>query len=94
MSDSAVIAREGDQHAMDQVVDVDHFAAMLHSMRRIDFSYGESALKSDSRLTLHCLPQGIYHKNFDLISESFKDFLNDCVPSLRIARTTSDLSHA
>ena len=76
MSTSAVIAQEGDQGAMDQVVDVDHFTAMLHSMRRIDFSYGESALKSDARLTLHCSPQGIYHKNFDLISKSFKDFLS------------------
>ena len=24
---------------------------------------------------MHCAPQGIYHKNFDLISASFKDFL-------------------
>ena len=76
MSVSAVIAQEGDQSAMDQVVDADHFVAMFHNLRRIDFSYGESALKSDSRLTLHCQPQGIYHKNFDLISESFKDFLS------------------
>ena len=76
MSDSAVIAQEGDQHALDQVVDADHFVAMLHSMRRVDFSYGESALQSDARLTLHCSPQGIYHKNFDLISQSFKDFLS------------------
>lgn len=75
MSASAMIAQEGDQGAMDKVVDVGHFVTMLHTMRRIDFCYGESALKSEARLTLHCSPQGIYHKNFDLISGSFKDFL-------------------
>lgn len=76
MSSSAVIAREGDQNAMSQVVDVQHFAAVFNNMRHIHFCYGESSLPSDARLRLHCTPQGIYHKNFDLISESFKDFLN------------------
>lgn len=75
MSDSALIAQEGDQSAMDKVVDASRFAAVLHTMRRIDFCYGESALQADAHLKLDCVPQGIYHKNFDLISDSFKDFL-------------------
>ncbi|MBR1882558.1 MAG: transcription-repair coupling factor [Muribaculaceae bacterium] len=75
MSSNMLIANEGDAHALDNVVDVAHFMARLASMRRLDYALGESSLKADARMRLHCSPQGIYHKNFDLISESFTDFL-------------------
>jgi transcription-repair coupling factor (superfamily II helicase) len=74
-SSQAIIAQEGDAQAMDKVVDPDRFVARLAMLRRLDFSRGESAQPSPARLTLHCKPQGIYHKNFDLISSSFNDFL-------------------
>jgi transcription-repair coupling factor (superfamily II helicase) len=75
MSSSALIAEEGDKDAMQKVVDVDHFITLVGTFRRIDFHYSESVDKCDTKLTLHCTPQGIYHKNFELISTSFKDFL-------------------
>lgn len=75
LSQNALVADEGDPEAMKKVVDVPRFLASLDSFRRIDLGYGESASKADARLRLHCSPQGIFHKNFDLISQSFNDFL-------------------
>ncbi len=75
---SAVIAAEGDLNAMDKVIDPDHFEDVFYKMRRLDYSTGQTvttAAEHDT-LTLHCAPQGIYHKNFDLISTSLTEFLN------------------
>lgn len=74
-STNAVMAGEGDTNALDNVVDGEQFARAVAAMRRIDFVNGEANGDYNARVTLHCTPQGIYHKNFDLISESFKDFL-------------------
>ena len=74
-SQSAIIADEGDQNSMQKLVDFDDFSAEFDAMRRLDFAYGESAGQADAHLRLHCTPQGIYHKNFDLISASFSDFM-------------------
>ncbi len=76
MSASAVLAEEGDMSAMRHVVDEAQFVTELSRHRRIDYAFGESDMVADARLTLHCTPQGIYHKNFDLISGSFRDFLS------------------
>ena len=76
MSASAVLAEEGDMSAMRHVVDEAQFVTELSRHRRIDYAFGESDMVADARLTLHCTPQGIYHKNFDLISGSFRNFLS------------------
>ncbi|MBQ6166143.1 MAG: transcription-repair coupling factor [Muribaculaceae bacterium] len=76
MSASAIIADEGDTQATNKVVDADLFKNRLNQLRRIAFVNGEAAPERGvKRLTLHCKPQGIYHKNFDLIGQSFTDFL-------------------
>ena len=75
ISSSTLIAEEGDAHALGKVVDFSLFNDALDKCHRIDFSYGESAAKGNAKLSLNCTPQGIYHKNFDLISQSFHDFL-------------------
>ncbi|MBR1934927.1 MAG: transcription-repair coupling factor [Muribaculaceae bacterium] len=77
MSQSALHAddEEIDAHAIDKVVDVDRFGAELHNCRCLLYRNGESPLRVKTRLTLHCHPQGIFHKNFDLIGASFRDFL-------------------
>ena len=76
MSASALIADEGDTQATSKVVDADLFTKRLSQLRRIAFVNGEVAPERGvKRLTLHCKPQGIYHKNFDLIGQSFTDFL-------------------
>ena len=76
LSKSALEAQECDHDAMRKVVDVPQFLEALDAMRRLEFYYGESMAQGNAKLSLHCTPQGIYHKNFDLISQSFTDFLN------------------
>ncbi|MDE6315852.1 MAG: DEAD/DEAH box helicase, partial [Muribaculaceae bacterium] len=77
-SGSAAIADEGDKDAMSNVVDAADFAARFSRFRILTFSAGNSA-DSDARaiIDMQCSPQGVYHKNFDLISSSFKALLAD-----------------
>lgn len=78
-SDSALIADEGDSEAMKQVIDPEEFATALSRHRLVHFTAaadnpdGENA----TAIGFGCTPQGIYHKNFDLISDSFAKFLTD-----------------
>ena len=76
MSRSAVVAGEGDADAMSNVVDPDLFDQALGAMPRIAWTNGESAGQPEARLRLHCQPQGIYHKNFQLIAQSFSRLLS------------------
>lgn len=75
MSTNAIIADEGDQDALKKIVDADEFISKFHEFKRIDFNANETAEVVGSKLSLNCTPQGIYHKNFDFISESFHDFM-------------------
>ena len=75
MSANALIAGDTDVAALDKVVDYADFEQALGQMRRIDLHNGEAKTRADAKMHLHCSPQGIYHKNFDLISESFTGFI-------------------
>ena len=75
LSDSTIIANEGDKDAMNKIVDANEFIRRFNSLRHIDFNVGETPDMVGQKLTLHCTPQGIYHKNFDIISSSFHDFM-------------------
>lgn len=75
LSSSAIIANEGDKDAMKKIVDTDEFLRRLNEFRRIDYNSGESHDIVGKKLSMHCAPQGLYHKNFDIISKSFHDFL-------------------
>lgn len=77
-SDSALIADEGDKDALKHVVEPDRFAESLNNMRQIRFSAAANADASASAaIDFGCTPQGIYHKNFDLISDSLLKFIGD-----------------
>lgn len=77
-SDSALIADEGDKNAMRQVVDANSFELQFEKFRQIHFSSSSNATSGASTsIDFCCSPQGIYHKNFDLISDSFKKMLSD-----------------
>lgn len=78
-----LLTQEGDAAALDVVVDPDRFAARLESLRRLTFT----AAKVDDEntpvraavpsLNFEFSPQGVYHKNFDIIADSFRRFLDD-----------------
>lgn len=75
LSSSAMIAEECDSHAMEKIVDYADFIADFSDFRRLEWHTAENSDPCDACLTFSFTPQGIYHKNFDLISSSFKDFI-------------------
>ena len=75
-SESSMIADEGDKDALNKVVSPEDFAAKAEAFSQIFFTSGNSADKSIPKIDFKCEPQGLYHKNFDLISDSFRDFIS------------------
>jgi transcription-repair coupling factor (superfamily II helicase) len=78
-SQSASIAEEGDANAMLQIVDADSFAEAMAAMKQIRFTAAADVadMPGVPVIKFNCTPQGIYHKNFDLISDSFNRFIAD-----------------
>ena len=79
ISEAALIADEGDPDAMGNLVDPDAFDARLGGFKTIEYGVsgpaaGPQAIP-DARMAFDCSPQALYHKNFNLIADSFADFL-------------------
>ena len=79
MSDSAVLAADDfDAKAMSKVVDPDQFASDFEAMRQLRFTAAAMPPASaETAIDMQCSPQAVYHKNFDMISDSFKRFEQD-----------------
>ncbi len=81
MSESALHAADTsdvDTSAMTRVIDADAFAGQYAAFRRIGFSAAPPKDdNANASLDFRCTPQGLYHKNFDLISETFTKLLAD-----------------
>ena len=75
ISSSAIIADEGDKDAMNKIVDANDFISRFKEFKRLDYNTNETSEVIGGKLALNCAPQGIYHKNFDIISQSFRDFM-------------------
>ena len=78
-SESALIADEGDTAAMEKVVDFKRFAERVDRMKLVKFGHSglEANFHADAEVEFLCSPQTLFHKNFELISGSFKKFLKD-----------------
>jgi len=77
-SESAIIADEGDSDSMSQVIDPDEFRDQFSRFRQLRFTNAaQPDAPADASVGFSCSPQGIYHKNFELISESFIKLLDD-----------------
>ena len=78
LSTSTVIAEEGDTDAMSRVIDAEAFARNFNSFTQLSFTAAASSPDPSAvAIDFQCSPQGIYHKNFDIISDSFSRFLDD-----------------
>ena len=77
LSDSMIIADEGDKDAMKKIVDVDEFIRRFNGFCRVDYSTAETPDVVGKKISFHSAPQGIYHKNFDIISKSFHEFMEN-----------------
>lgn len=77
-SENALIADEGDRQAMNKVVDAELFAARFETFRQLHFTAAATPdAGAGASLDFRCSPQVLYHKNFDMIAESFTHFLSD-----------------
>ena len=77
-SENALIADEGDRQAMNKVVDSELFAARFETFRQLHFTAAATPdAGAGASLDFRCSPQVLYHKNFDMIAESFTHFLSD-----------------
>lgn len=78
-SESAAIANEGDADAMQKVVDPDAFRKRLRDLRIVRYTPNKEAPsrneQTDAVVAFDTDPQVLYHKNFNLIAESFTDFI-------------------
>ncbi|MCM1005408.1 MAG: transcription-repair coupling factor [Prevotella sp.] len=77
ISQAVLESGEGDAEAMEAVIDPDKFEAELDERCMVLFGVNPSAPESAPRLDFGCSPQALYHKNFDLISESFKRLIGE-----------------
>ncbi len=81
-SASAAHAGEGDADAIRrQVVDPERFKTRFARFTRLTFGAAPAETtrgdKPGTAVDFGCTPQGLYHKNFDLISTSFLKFLGE-----------------
>lgn len=78
ISSSALTAGEGDMNAMQNIVDPIHFSKVFYSHTLVDFSFADrTGFEADYTIDFRCSPQTLYHKNFELISESFIKMTED-----------------
>ena len=79
-----LLTEDGDPDAMDVVIDAAAFESKLAAFVRVGFSAarpGDDGTPVNpyvrTRLDFDCTPQGVYHKNFDLIAEFFTRFIGE-----------------
>lgn len=79
MAEAVGISGEGDLEAMKNVVNADAFEKRLNQLKVVEFrsSAAEECGDNEECIRFDCTPQGLYHKNFDLIAESFTKLLSD-----------------
>ena len=80
ISESVLIANEGDCEALSRVVDYSEFEKRLNKSKIIEFGHHQSLLHEDTssaKLTIECSPQTLFHKNFELISENFRKKISE-----------------
>ncbi|MCH5327624.1 MAG: transcription-repair coupling factor [Coprobacter sp.] len=76
LSPQLLLAEEGDADALKKLVDPAAFRREIVRFKRIEFGTRPSE-EEPARLRIECRPQPVYHKNFDLVSESFNRYINN-----------------
>ena len=76
-SASAQYAGEGDADALRQLIDYDRFASRLPSFAMMQFTAGAPSPSDTDAIDFRCSPQGLFHKNFDLLARELEKYLAD-----------------
>ena len=80
MSDAVAVTGEGDSQALAKRVDGNAFLNRLEKMKQVEFGGAAdvaSSFKPDATLSFNTSLQTLYHKNFNLIADSFSGFLSE-----------------
>ncbi|MCH5238690.1 MAG: transcription-repair coupling factor [Muribaculaceae bacterium] len=78
ISTAVAITGEGDANALGKIVDPVDFIARLKNLKQVEFGNGAgdaATFDADATINFDTSLQALYHKNFELISSSFKDFI-------------------
>ena len=75
ISESTLIANEGDKDALANLIDFSAFSQRIAQFRVVEYSAATDADNPGALIRFPFSAQGIYHKNFDLISKSFTELL-------------------
>ncbi len=77
MSASALHSGEAETDALKNLVDYSRLEKWIEKLPLVEFgpSFGASP-QPDAVMKLDCSPQALYHKNFDIITDSFSDFIS------------------
>ena len=79
ISTAVSITEEGDPEAMNKTVNPETFRSQLEKLKQVEFGNGAGdtvGFKADAVISFSTSLQALYHKNFELISTSFKDFID------------------
>lgn len=76
LSPQLLTSEEGDTKAMEKIIDPDIFKRKIFNFRRIDFGTSSPSV-SPSVIHMNCSAQPIFHKNFDLVSETIHKYVTD-----------------
>ena len=74
ISPQLLIAEEGDINAIKKIINPVKFKKRILEFKRIEFGSRTQTTYS-AILHIECQPQPIYHKNFNLVSDSFKNLI-------------------
>lgn len=79
LSQAVAITGEGDPGAMDKVVDFPSFSKAFADMRKVVYGHeaGATLPNGTPEIDFGCTRQALYHKNFELIADSFGKFLSE-----------------
>lgn len=77
MSSSAIISGEGEVDAINNLIDFASFDKRFKDFTIINISASSNVPTgyNDDIINFECSPQGLYHKNFDIISSSLEGYL-------------------
>lgn len=73
----ATHAETGDSDSMKQLINAEQFASRISEFRHLFYTDSEIPPLAAARIDFKCSPQGIYHKNFDIISQEFTRLKNE-----------------
>lgn len=74
ISEQLLISEEGDLDIRKKMIDATQFDRALIQFRRIEFG-SKSISESPAKIEFHTSLQPSYHKNFDLVSRSFHEYM-------------------